>query len=381
MSEHSKLSASSCERWWNCPGSVNACADIPNPTNKYMAEGTVAHRIGEFGIKTPTANLDVYIGKVMEQEGFDIEVTEEMVDAAIEYATYVLDVQSKEEGFPQLQVEVRVELTEVNKVLFGTADAILVVPFKRIHVFDLKYGEGKRVSAWKNKQLMEYALGVMLKEDVSECVLHVCQPRVEDGFTSYTCSKEEMQEFLEEITVRSTVALQSDAPRIPGDWCKGSFCPARQTCPALQGLARELVGKDFAAPAVVDTLTMDHIIKVLKYEDTIKDWMAKVRDHAKELMIKGEDVPGYKVVQSLGHAKWVDEDVIKAEFEDEFGDKIFTERKLLSPAKFEKLAGKKRLGKDFRDDYTVRPEAGYKIVETEENGEPIKLTKAQDDFS
>ena len=146
-------------------------------------------------------------------------------------------------------------------------------------------------------------------------------------------------------------------------------------------MARELVVGDFAAPAVVDTLTMDHIIKVLKYEDTIKDWMAKVRDHAKELMVKGEDVPGYKVVQSLGHAKWTDEDVIKAEFEDEFGDKLFAPKKILSPAQFEKVVGKKRLGKDFRDDYTVRPEAGYKIVKTEENGEPIKLTKAQDDFS
>ena len=379
MSEHSKLSASSNVRWLNCPGSVNACANIPNPPNEYMAEGTVAHALGEQDLNSYGLNFEPLIGTTRMQEGFEIEVTEEMIDAVNYYVGYVRDVREEEGGFP-LQLEVMIELPEVNEHLFGTADAVLVVPFTRIHVFDLKYGKGKRVSAWKNKQLMEYALGVMLKEDVNECVLHVCQPRVEDGFSSYTCSKEEMQEFHDELKEGAEAALKPDAPLIAGDWCKSTFCPARFNCQALRGLAHELVGKDFAAPAVVDTLAMDHIIKVLKYEDTIKDWMAKVRDHAKELMVKGEDVPGYKVVQSLGNAKWTDEDVIKAEFEDEFGDKIFTERKLLSPAKFEKMAGKKRLGKDFRDDYTVRPEAGYKIVETEAIGEPIKLTKAQEDF-
>jgi len=379
MSKHSILSASSYERWSNCPGSVAACKDIPNPASKYMAEGTVAHAVGEEDLRAGGINLDPLIGTTRMQEGFEIEITEQMIDAVNEYTGYVRDVQEAEGGWP-IQVEVKVELKEINAVLFGTSDTVLVVPFKRIHVFDLKYGQGKRVSAWKNKQLMEYALGVMLKEDVGECVLHVCQPRVEDGFSSYTCSREEMEEFAAQLEKDAAAALDPKAPRIPGDWCKNAFCPARFTCPALRGLAGELIGKDFAAPAVVDTLTMDHIIKILKYEDTIKDWMAKVRDHAKTMMIQGEDVPGYKVVQSLGNAKWMDEDVIKAEFEDEFGDKLFAERKLLSPAKFEKLAGKKRLGKDFRDDYTVRPEAGYKIVETEEHGEPIKLTKAQEDF-
>jgi len=375
---HSILPASSCERWWNCPGSVNACKNIPNPPNVYMAEGTVAHRLAEWGFHNPDLDLDQKIGRVIKEGDFEIEVTEEMVDAVLDYHSYVLDIWEKY-GCPPYKTEQKIELKEVNAVLFGTVDFHFVVDFRVLHVFDLKYGKGKRVSAWENKQLMEYALGVMLKEDVSECVLHICQPRVEDGFTSYTVSRSMMEQFAVDLGERAAAALKPDAPLVAGDWCKGTFCPHRVNCPALRGLAKDLVARDFDAPLVVEQLSMEHIVKILAYEDTVKDWMAKVREHAKELMLNGTDVPGYKVVQSFGHAKWIDEDVIKAEFEDEFGDKIY-KKKLISPAQLEKLAGKKRLGKDFRDDYTVRPEAGYKIVKTEERGEPAKLTKAQEDF-
>lgn len=375
---HSILPASSCERWWNCPGSVNACKNIPNPPNVYMAEGTVAHRLAEWCFKNRETNLDEYIGHIIEEDGFEIEVTEEMVDAVLDYRDYVLDVWEKN-GCPPYKTEQKIELKEVNAVLFGTVDFHFVVDFRVLHVFDLKFGRGKRVSAWENKQLMEYALGVMLKEDVAECVLHVCQPRVEDGFSTYTASRSMMEEFAAELEVRSTEALKPDAPLVAGDWCKGTFCPYRVGCPALRELAKDLVARDFDAPLIVEKLSMEQIVKILNYEDVVKDWMAKVREHAKELMLNGEDVPGYKVVQSYGHAKWIDEDVIKAEFEDEFGDKLY-QKKLISPAQLEKLAGKKRLGKDFRDDYTVRPENGFRIIKTEERGEPVKLTKAQEDF-
>jgi hypothetical protein len=130
---------------------------------------------------------------------------------------------------------------------------------------------------------------------------------------------------------------------------------------------------------VIETIPIHHIIKILKYEDTVKDWMAKVRDHAKEMMLQGMEIPGYKVVQSFGHAKWVDPAVVAAEFEEE-GDKIFKPKELLSPAQFEKAVGKKKLGPAFRDEYTIRPETGYKIVEADDKGETVKLTKAQEDF-
>lgn len=376
--KHSILSASSCERWWNCPGSVAACKDIPNPPNKYTTEGTVAHTLAEEALRRQRISLDEYIGTTRIQDGFEITITEEMIDAVMEYQAYVFKIWDAVKN-PPLILEAKIELTEVNAVLFGSPDCILVVPFDTVHIFDLKYGQGKRVSAWKNKQLLEYALGVMLKEDCSKFVLHICQPRIEDGFTKYEGTLAEIEEFHNELKKRAEAALTPKAPLVPGDWCKETFCPFRMMCPALRNLAKDLVVRDFSAPAVVETLSIDHIRKILKYEDTVKDWMARVRDHAKELLLWGETIPGYKIVQSYGHAKWVDEDMIVAEFEGEYGDKLY-EKKLISPSKFEKLAGKKALGKDFRENYTVRPETGYKIVEEDEKGEPIKTVKAEEDF-
>ena len=377
--KHSVLSASTCERWWNCPGSVKACESIPNPPNIYMATGTVAHALAELALKHPKMNLMGQIGTTKIQDGFEVTVDEDMVDSVEAYRDYVLAVWEKE-GKPEIRLEQRVELHEVNAVMFGTTDCVMVVPFKKVHVFDFKNGKGKRVSAWENKQLLYYALGVMLQEDCTEFEIHICQPGIEDGFTSFKGTADDIYKFHQDLDEKAKAALMPGAPRIAGDWCRGTFCPARTTCPAVRSLSQDLVKSDFATPAVVDTLTIEHIVKILRYEDTVKDWMAKVREHAKELLLQGAEIPGYKIVQSFGHAKWIDPDVIIAEFEGEHGEKIYKPKELLSPAQFEKAVGKKELGKSFRDDYTVRPENGYKIVEADDTAEPIKLTKPQEDF-
>lgn len=377
---HSKLSASASERWWNCPGSVKACENIPNPPTSYAAEGTVAHGLAEqvlYG-KKKRSWLATQVGEIIEQDGFDIEVTEEMVEAVETYFDYIATVMGDIGRGAILRVEEKITLEEVHAILFGTGDCVIVEPFKCVHIIDFKYGAGKRVSAYRNKQLMQYALGVMLKEDCPDFVLHIVQPRVEDGITSYAGTVSEMEEYHADLAKHVEAALDPKAPLIPGDWCKSSFCPNRAGCKALQSLTTEIAGRDFGETPIVETLSIPQILKVLKYEDTIKDWMSKVRDHAKELLLQGLDIPGFKVVKALGNAVWIDETAVRAEFEPEFGDKLY-EKKFLSPAKFEKLVGKKKLGENFRDEYTRRPDNGYKIVETEKQGETVKLTKAQED--
>lgn len=380
--EHSILSASSSERWWNCPGSVKACENIPNPATSYAAEGTVAHGLAEKILRGQKKRswLAEQVGEIVEQDGFDIEITEEMTEAVETYLDYIAKLIKDIGRGAIIKIEEKITLEEVHAVLFGTGDCVIVEPFKRVHIIDLKYGAGKRVSAYRNKQLMQYALGVMLKEDCPDFTIHIVQPRVEDGITQYEGSgPAEMEEYHAELARHVEAALDPKAPLVPGDWCKSSFCPNRANCKALQSLTTQLVGKDFGETPIVETLSVNQILKVLKYEDTIKDWMSKVRDHAKELLLQGLDIPGYKVVKSVGNAVWIDETAVRAEFESEFGDKLY-EKKFLSPAKLEKLVGKKKLGENFRDEYTRRPDNGYKIVETDEKGETVKLTKATEDF-
>ena len=85
---HSSVSASSCERWWNCPGSVGLNTKLPpaNPT-KYAAEGTAAHALCEKYLYNKVHykwkwDATYEIGETYEADDFKFKVTEEMAAAA-----------------------------------------------------------------------------------------------------------------------------------------------------------------------------------------------------------------------------------------------------------------------------------------------------------
>lgn len=82
---HAILSASSSDRWLHCPPSARLCETYEDKGSDYAAEGTDAHALGEFKIKSalglpaedPTKSLKWY--------------SEEMEDCASGYAEYVLE--------------------------------------------------------------------------------------------------------------------------------------------------------------------------------------------------------------------------------------------------------------------------------------------------
>lgn len=83
---HAVLSASSSERWLNCPPSARLCEAYEDKGSDYAAEGTDAHALCEFRLKqalgipaeNPIENLSWY--------------NEEMEDCAAGYATYVTEL-------------------------------------------------------------------------------------------------------------------------------------------------------------------------------------------------------------------------------------------------------------------------------------------------
>ena len=65
---HAILSASSSDRWLHCPPSARLCESYEDKGSDYAAEGTDAHALGEFKLKTalglpaedPTESLKGY---------------------------------------------------------------------------------------------------------------------------------------------------------------------------------------------------------------------------------------------------------------------------------------------------------------------------------
>jgi len=372
---HSKLAASSCERWWNCPGSVKATANCIVVTSSYMAEGTVAH-----DLSADCLLKDWDYEKLASFEGVEksegehiITVDEEMIDAVWEY---VEDVRSHMRPGAIMIVEKKIEIPEVHKLLFATPDCIIIWPYEKIMGFDLKYGAGKKISSYENKQLLYYILRYYIDEDVKEIEISIVQPRMgDDHVSTYAVDAEYMNSFREELAVKAKAALSPKAPLIAGDWCHKTYCPVFNTCKTANEKAQSLVAKDFTDAPPVSRLTIKQIVKVLDNQEFIKAFITKVVDYAKELAYQGENIPGYKLVTSQGHRKWSSEDAVLADFEGKHGSKMFEPKKLKSPSKMEKVIGKKEVVQ-----YAFKPDTGYKLVTSDSKGEPISLTSAKEDF-
>ena len=86
MAKHAVLSASSSERWLNCPPSARLCEGYEDKGSDYAAEGTDAHTLCEYRLKQalgipaedPIENLSWY--------------NEEMEECAAGYAAYVVEL-------------------------------------------------------------------------------------------------------------------------------------------------------------------------------------------------------------------------------------------------------------------------------------------------
>lgn len=89
MYEHSKIGASSMSRWQKCPGSVRLSEGMDDTTSIFAAEGTVAHGIAEHILNHPFDPLSPHLGETVEQDGHQITVTQEMIDAVAVYTDYI----------------------------------------------------------------------------------------------------------------------------------------------------------------------------------------------------------------------------------------------------------------------------------------------------
>lgn len=325
---HAKLSASGADRWLMCPGSIAATKDATDTGSIYAAEGTMAHELAETILR--------FDGKIMDAPK---NLPADMEENVMSYVNYVLSIPGER------RFEQRVHFSEWVPDGFGTADCI-ILDGTTVHVVDLKYGKGVRVSATENSQLKLYALGVFSEldglADVDRFVLHIVQPRI-DNIESWETSTRDLLEWGAWVRERALLALTDDAPRIPGDkqcrWCK-----AQATCPALFDMTARIIGKDFDdMDAMEDPSTMSdgQIKTVLDHADLIKSWLDAVHTHVFERLVGGGEFKGYKLVEGRSNRAWADETAATSILVETLGDAAW-ERKLLSPAKAEKVLGKKK---------------------------------------
>ena len=313
--EHSELSASSCYRWWNCPGSVTLSRGVQSRDTIYAAEGTAAHELAELCLTNKQSAVE-YIDRVItvdvNGEPVDFVVDDAMADAVQVYLDFVRAIPG------ELSVEKRIRLDAIGAPapMFGTCDAFVYDrATQTLHIVDLKYGKGKRVIAQGNPQGLYYARGAILglgpDQPVKRVLVTIAQVRVRDGITTAEYSPIDLFDWTNDLLDHAEAALAPDAPLVPGDWCE--YCPAKG-CRARAAATLEAAQIAFAEAVDPDaTVTLPSTLLLSPAElSALKAKGAQVRkffdavDEAVEAELKaGREVPDWKLVESEARVeKW-----------------------------------------------------------------------------
>jgi len=353
--EHSPIGASSASRWMSCPASVMLSEGKENKSSAYAQDGTISHEMCEHCIEKGIDPLTM-IG-----EDFNgVVVDEERANAVKVYVDYI----NRESKGKELEIESRIRIERIDKLLYGSVDAVIVDPFISITVIDFKYGAGLMVSPEENKQLMFYALGVWDGE-CEEVKLVIVQPRRPDSdgnmIREWVTTGDRLRAFEKELKVAVARTRDPKEKPLPGDHCR--FCLASAGCKGLRDKAMEVAHTVFDDVTEVELpkpedLTEKQLTKSLQGAKLLTAWIKTVEAYAEQQLNKGVKVDGYKLVKKRAIRKWKDE--INGQLEDLesiFGEDIYEPKKLKSPAKLEKI-----IGKDNIAEYTYKPETGTTVA-------------------
>jgi hypothetical protein len=386
---------------------------MPNKSSSYAKEGTAAHQLAEECLREGR-NPHTYInGGTVTLEDSDgnqeeYEVSADMASAVFTYWTAVRE-KAAELGIEisDDNLEKRFHLDWIDDELYGTNDLSMALPFDTLYVRDYKHGKGVPVdvvypepityfcggSSDKNPQLMYYALGAVgagNEHFVTDIELTVDQPRAShpDGPSrSVKLSLDELYKWRDEVLIPGIAETRKpNAPLCAGSHCK--FCKAISVCPEVGKEAMNVAGVTAAqvfAPANADVaplsfplpadLTPEQRLKLYEFAGLFESWMSEVKKDTHDRMLRGEEIPGLKVVAGRASRKWADESQVQPLIVNELGVDAFNS-KLKSPAQVEKALKEIGADKDLFADH-INTVKGQSIVPVSDKRQALPVGAAQ----
>lgn len=376
MTTHSKLdSPSKADQTEECPGSVALTMHLPDERSSAADAGTLCHWLSAellsgshgWGITEATEYLARFPDGSHECRDVspDLKVTQEMCDLVQYYVDYV---RREAVGADLMYLEARVGMNEalgVDGGAEGTADALIFFP-DMVKVIDAKFGYTP-VSE-HTSQLKRYALGARETfghiVDAERFKLAICQPKL-DFIGELEMTAAELDDYAVTAKacarlVRDAIELQADPTFSDEEWnlaflnpgekqCR--WCKAKAWCPALAQEVVDVVSTNSAEG--MEDLSEAHVEDVRGHNAAelgiamskvglIEDWCKAVRAAVEGALVKGEAVPGYKLVQGRKGARaWSDEAAAETLMRQKFRLKVEEayNLKLISPTAAEKVLG------------------------------------------
>ena len=368
--KHAVLSASSSERWLNCPPSARLCENYEDKGSDCAAEGTDAHTLCEFRLKQalgipvddPIENLSWY--------------NEEMEECAQGYAAYVVELleTAKQTCFdPVVMIEQRVDFSRWVKEGFGTADCIVIADGV-MNICDLKFGKGIEVSAVGNPQMRLYALGSLEIfddiYDIEEIRMTIYQPR-KGNISVDSMAKADLLRWADtELYEKAELAYAGHGDFHCGEWCR--FCKAKAECRERAEANLALARYDFEVPALLED---SEIADILGKVDALIAWASDVKEFALQQAISGKEWIGWKLVEGRSNRKYTSEAVVAATVEGAGYDPY--ERKVMGVTAMQKMLGKSRF-EELLAPYIEKPQGKPTLVP--ESDKRPAMNTAKNDF-
>ena len=367
---HAILSASSSERWLNCPPSARLCEAYEDKGSDYAAEGTDAHALCEYRLKQalgipaedPIENLSWY--------------NEEMEECAAGYAAYVVELLETAKQIcadPVVMIEQRVDFSRWVQEGFGTADCILIADGV-LNIVDYKHGKGVEVSAVANPQMQLYALGALeifdSIYDIDTVRMTIFQPR-KSNISVDQMDKADLYEWADtELTQKAQLAYEGQGDFSCGEWCR--FCKAKAECRERAEANLALARYEFQSPALLDD---EEIADILGKVDALTAWASDVKEYALQQAVSGKEWSGWKLVEGRSNRKYTSEAAVAAAVKGAGFDPY--ERKVLGVTAMQKLLGKTRF-EELLAPYIEKPQGKPTLVP--ESDKRPAMNNAKTDF-
>lgn len=232
--KHALLSASSASRWMNCTPAPRLEERYPERSSSYAEEGTLAHAYASQWLRhrwglgfddgdaetiralAPTYNapeMSGYVTDYVDRVGMVFTAARIRADRC--------------GGVAETLVEERSDYGRWAPGGFGTADAVAMAG-DTLDVCDLKYGQGVRVEAKRNPQLMLYGLGMLERfkdKGIRRVRLHIIQPRLENYSDWEVTASDLLKWGYEAVAPAAAMAWKGEGELRAGAWCR--FCRHR----------------------------------------------------------------------------------------------------------------------------------------------------------
>jgi hypothetical protein len=353
---HSKVGASSADRWMHCKGSNNLIRKLTQASPELMqrgspaaALGTAAHTICQTSLDAGTEAWE-HMGTKLKVDDWTFECDQEMADSVQRYLTYIRDLITKYKDFdPVLYVEKGMG-SVLDEDAYGTSDCMLHVrKLKLLYVIDYKNG---MVCVEPDYPQPKYYAALAIENlpgaaDVEKVILTIVQPRMphpKGRIREFETTAAAITGWFENEAVPAMQDTRDpDALLTLGKWCR--FCPAKyaNSCPLVNS---ELSNFNIASDP--ETLTDEELGDFLVKGDIIRRQLERMQEEALRRALSGSTVKGHKLVKQKANRVYKKSMEITAEdgtksvvsVDDaaraKWGDEAFTKPALLSPAQLEK---------------------------------------------